>query len=54
MRIGHQAPPIFVNVRTDAKLPRRLRADSERSFSGSTQPNVVGDLAVVSGFDGAR
>jgi hypothetical protein len=26
MRIGHQAPPIFVNVRTYAKLPRRSRA----------------------------
>ena len=35
MRIGHQAPPFFVNVRTDAKLPRRSRADAKHSLSSS-------------------
>jgi hypothetical protein len=33
--VSHQAPPFCVIVRTNAKLPRRLRADAERSLSNS-------------------
>jgi hypothetical protein len=35
MRVGHQAPSFFVNVRTEAKLLRRSPADAKRSLSSS-------------------